>query len=121
MTYSSEGIEALLCLSSGRGRKDHLSKKAQEELLTLIDEPQHNRQGERLGGVDIQGFIKEMYGVDYTLSGIYTLLIGLDFPGLPVVLFILRWMLWLKNLLKKIDIYRVFNSMDDITKAACHT
>ncbi len=71
--YSSGGIEALLCLSCGRGRKDRLSKKDQEELLHLIDERQHNRQGGRWRGVDIQVLIKEMYGVDYTLSGVYNL------------------------------------------------
>lgn len=71
--YRSGGIDSLLCLSSGRGRKDRLSKKAQEDLLTLIDKRQHNQQGGRLRGADIQALIKELYGVDYTLSGIYNL------------------------------------------------
>jgi len=71
--YRSGGIDSLLCLSSGRGRKDRLSKKAQEELLTLIDKRQHHRQEGRLRSADIQALIKEMYGVDYTLSGIYNL------------------------------------------------
>jgi len=39
----------------------------------LIDKRQHHRQGGRLRSADIQALIKEMYGVDYTLSGIYNL------------------------------------------------
>lgn len=39
----------------------------------MIDKRQHHRQGGRLRSADIQALIKEMYGVDYTLSGIYNL------------------------------------------------
>jgi hypothetical protein len=83
--YSSGGIEALLCLSCGRGRKDQLSKKAQEELLNLIDKRQHNRQGDDYGVL-----IKKCMGLIIPCPAFITLLIGLGFPGLPVVLFIPR-------------------------------
>ena len=71
--YASGGIEGLLCLSPGRGRKNRLSQKDQDELAELIAHHHHTHQGGRLRALDIQSLIYKKYEIKYVLSAVYAL------------------------------------------------
>ena len=71
--YGSGGMEGLLGMSCGRGRKARLSAREEEELVDLIVAHSKGSQGGRLRGSDIQSLISKRYGVEYTVAGIYAL------------------------------------------------
>ena len=81
--HISEGMAGLTD-KPGRGRKPKLS--AEEELnfkkavIRQIDE----REGGRLKGTEIVAILKERFGADYTLSGVYDLLKRLNIVWITV-------------------------------------
>ncbi len=72
--YASGGIDELLSIRSGRGRAGYLSDLQEQELKLEIDKRSKSLKGGRLRAIDIQKLIEELFGIIYTLSGVYTLL-----------------------------------------------
>lgn len=72
--YVSGGIDRLLSIRSGRGRKGHLSDLQEQELKSEIDERSKSLKGGRLRAVDIHNLIEKLFGIVYSQSGVYTLL-----------------------------------------------
>jgi transposase len=72
--YDEEGIDGLLSIRPGRGRKAKLSPSAEFLLKDEITYLTDSLKGGRLRAEDIRELIKEKFKVDYGLSGIYPLL-----------------------------------------------
>ena len=77
-SFQEGGIDALLSIKSGRGRKAKISSDLAAELSESIVSLQKSKCGGRITGKDIIRFIEERYGVQYSLSGIYKLLSRMD-------------------------------------------
>lgn len=77
-SFQEGGIDALLSIKSGRGRKAKISSDLAAELSESIVLLQKSKCGGRITGKDIIRFIEERYGVQYSLSGIYKLLSRMD-------------------------------------------
>lgn len=76
-TYEQEGLEALLRIRSGRGRKSRLLKT--ETLKKDIETLQEKRNGGRIRCQDIVEMVAQKYGVRYSHSGMYHILNRLNF------------------------------------------
>jgi transposase len=76
-SYEEKGLEGLLSMASGRGRKSKLSLN--EQLVDDIKTLQAQREGGRIRCQDIVTFVYEQYGCPYTRSGMYPLLHKLGF------------------------------------------
>jgi len=76
-TYEEEGLEALLRIRSGRGRKSRLWEI--EQLKKDIEALQEKRNGGRIRCQDIVGMVAQKYGVHYSRSGMYHVLNRLNF------------------------------------------
>lgn len=76
-TYEKEGLEALLGIRSGRGRKSRLltSERLKKDIETL----QERRNGGRIRCQDIVEMVAQKYNVHYSRSGMYHVLNRLNF------------------------------------------
>jgi transposase len=76
-SYESGGIDALLSIAKGRGRKAkvNLRENMEEDIKAL----QEKRSGGRVRCQDIVNLVCEKYGVEYSQSGMYHILNRLDF------------------------------------------
>ena len=72
--FCEGGLEALLSIRSGRGRKSKLSQDQDSELKQLLSQKHESLNGGRLRGYDIRNIIEEEFGVKYALRGVYHLL-----------------------------------------------
>lgn len=72
--YDEGGIDGLLSIRPGRGRKGKLSPSTESLLKGEITNLTESLKGGRLRAEDIRRLIKEKFKVDYGLSGIYPLL-----------------------------------------------
>jgi len=72
--FEKGGIEHLLSIKAGRGRKAGVSTDLSEEFSNAVISLQNNRSVGRVIGEDIVNLVKEKYGIEYSLSGIYKLL-----------------------------------------------
>jgi len=72
--YDEGGIDGLLSIRSGRGRKAKLPPSAESLLKDAITNLSKSLKGGRLRAEDIRELIKEKFKVEYGLSGIYPLL-----------------------------------------------
>lgn len=76
-TYEKEGLEALLRIRSGRGRKSRLLEN--EQLKKDIEEIREKRKGGRIRCKDIVEMVAQKYGVHYSQPGMYHVLNRLNF------------------------------------------
>ena len=76
-SYEKEGLEALLRIRSGRGRKRRLFET--EQLKKDIETLQEKRDGGRVRCQDIVEMVAQKYGVQYSQSGMYHVLHRLNF------------------------------------------
>ena len=72
--YEEGGIDSLLSIRPGRGRKAKLSPSAESLLKDEITNLSTSLKGGRLRAEDIRRLLKEKFKVEYGLSGIYPLL-----------------------------------------------
>ena len=72
--FESGGIEALLSISAGRGRKPKLSPEFKEDFCSSVVSLQEERGGGRITADDIVEMVEKKYGVRYTRSGMYNVL-----------------------------------------------
>lgn len=75
--YEREGLESLLKIHPGRGRKERLQEKLSFE--NAIESLQDQLQGGRIQCQDIVDMVVEKYGVHYSRSGMYHVLHRLGF------------------------------------------
>jgi len=76
--YESGGLEELLCIRSGRGRKPFLSSF--ESIKKDIESLQNKRLGGRVKCKDIVEMVEQKHSIQYSQSGMYHILkrIGLS-------------------------------------------
>ena len=72
--FCEGGLEALLSIRAGRGRKSKLSQEQDSELKQLLSQKHESLNGGRLRGYDIKNIIEEEFGAKYALRGVYHLL-----------------------------------------------
>lgn len=77
--YAIGGIQGLLSIKKGRGRRCKVTLEQQKELKTFLQEQATRKKGGRLTGINIQEFLKKEWEVSYTLSGVYLLLEKIGF------------------------------------------
>jgi len=75
--YEESGIDALLSIAPGRGRKAKVDLKA--HLSEDIKYLQEERDGGRIRCQDVVDLVSSKYGVRYTTSGMYHILHRLGF------------------------------------------
>jgi len=75
--YEREGLESLLKIHSGRGRKERIQEKV--SFANAIESLQDQRQGGRIQCQDIVDMVAEKYGIHYSRSGMYHVLHRLGF------------------------------------------
>lgn len=75
-TFNEGGIDLLLVIRSGRGRKPRIGNKDEDKELfsQAVMSLQKERSGGRIIGQEIVDMIKEKYNKSYTLSGVYKVL-----------------------------------------------
>jgi transposase len=79
--YESGGLEALLSIKPGRGRKTKIDPNIiKEEIKTLGS----TKKGGRVIAQEVRQMIKKEHNVDYSLPGIYHLLHRLNFSWISV-------------------------------------
>ena len=76
--FSKNGINGLLSIRRGRGRKSKLPSELEDDFKKNIIILQEDRSGGRITGYDIMDMVKEKYKVKYKISGIYNLLSRLN-------------------------------------------
>ena len=76
--FNEFGIEGLLSIKKGRGRKTKLPYELEHDFKQNIILLQKNRDGGRITGYDIMDMVKKEFKVNYTISGIYNLLSRLN-------------------------------------------
>ena len=69
--FEEGGIERLLSIKAGRGRKARVASDLSAEFSEAVILLQENRNGGRVIGEDIVNLVEEKYGVQYSVSGIY--------------------------------------------------
>jgi transposase len=72
--YKERGLNGLLSIRQGRGRRTTLPKGDEAKFKDTLDELGQSLKGGRLRGVDIQELLQSKFGVEYALSGVYALL-----------------------------------------------
>jgi len=72
--FNKSGIEGLLSIKKGRGRKTKLPYGLEQNFKDNIILLQENRDGGRITGYDIMDMVKKEFKTNYTISGIYNLL-----------------------------------------------
>ena len=75
--YEQNGIEGLLHIAPGRGRKARVDLG--ENFAEDISDLQEERNGGRIRCQDIVDLVRDKYGVQYTTSGMYHILHRLGF------------------------------------------
>jgi transposase len=70
-SYESGGLEALLMIKHGRGRKPRITQASFDR---DIDELQKQKKGGRIRCQDIVDYIAQKYHLNYSCSGIYHIL-----------------------------------------------
>ena len=76
--FESNGINGLLSIKKGRGRKSKLPIDLEDDFKSNVIALQDNRSGGRVTGYDIIDMVKKEFKVEYTISGIYHLLSRLN-------------------------------------------
>lgn len=76
--YEEQGVEGLLMISKGRGRKAKIEKHA-KELAEEISLLQEQRNGGRVRCQDIVELVFEKYNLEYSRPGMYHVLHRLGF------------------------------------------
>lgn len=71
--YKNEGLDGLFSIKSGRGAKPKI-KADISEVKSEIEQLNADRKGGRNTAKIYQAKLKEKYGVEYSLSGIYDML-----------------------------------------------
>lgn len=76
-TYEKEGLDALLSIADGRGRKAKasLDESLPDDIMALHE----SRKGGRINCRDIIALVHSKYGVEYAPSGMYHILGRLGF------------------------------------------
>ena len=72
--YNEGGIDKVLSIREGRGRKARIEASKKEEFNQFVIQLQKDRSGGRIIGEDIVDMIKEKYKESYSVSGVYKLL-----------------------------------------------
>ena len=72
--FEEGGLDSLLSIKAGRGRKARVSSDLSEEFSEAVISLQKNRNGGRIIGQDIVNLVQEKYDVQYSVSGIYKVL-----------------------------------------------
>ena len=72
--YNEGGIDKVLSIREGRGRKARIEASKKEEFNQFVIQLQKDRIGGRIIGEDIVNMIKEKYKESYSVSGVYKLL-----------------------------------------------
>jgi transposase len=72
--YDEEGLDGLLSIRSGRGRRAKLSSSDESLLKDEIAHLTDSLKGGRVRAEDIRALIRDKFKVDYGLSAIYPLL-----------------------------------------------
>lgn len=72
--FEEGGIERLLSIKAGRGRKARVASDLSLEFSEAVISLQENRNGGRVIGEDIVNLVQEKYDVQYSVSGIYKVL-----------------------------------------------
>jgi len=75
--YESGGVDALLSMRTGRGRKAGLSDA--KDFAQSLEELASRQNGGRLRGPDIVEMVEQKYNLRYSLSGMYHVLHRLGF------------------------------------------
>ena len=76
--YNEGGIDKMLSIREGRGRKARIKQDKKEEFNKFVVQLQKDRDGGRIIGEDIVSMIKEKYNESYSVSGVYKLLKRMD-------------------------------------------
>ena len=71
--YNEGGIEKMLSISKGRGRKARIKSDKKAEFSEYVVQLQEARDGGRIIGEDIVSMIKDKYNESYSVSGVYKL------------------------------------------------
>jgi len=71
-TYESKGLEELLKIKAGRGRKPRISEKSLID--KAIEELSTDNKGGRIRGQDLVDYFASKHDIHYSLSGMYHLL-----------------------------------------------
>ena len=72
--YNEGGIDKVLSIREGRGRKARIEASKKEEFNQFVIQLQKDRSGGRIIGEDIVKMIKEKDKESYSVSGVYKLL-----------------------------------------------
>ncbi len=72
--FKDGGIDRLLEIKKGRGRKSKISTSTKECFTQAVIELQKSRSGGRVIGEDIVAMIQEKYKHKYSVSGVYKVL-----------------------------------------------
>ena len=72
--YNEGGIDKMLSIRKGRGRKARIKSDKKAEFSEYVVELQEARDGGRIIGEDIVSMIKDKYNESYSVSGVYKLL-----------------------------------------------
>jgi transposase len=72
--FEEGGLDSLLSIKAGRGRKARVSSNLSEEFSKAVISLQKNRNGGRVIGQDVVNLVQEKYDVQYSVSGIYKVL-----------------------------------------------
>ena len=76
--YNEGGIDKMLSIREGRGRKARIDNNKKEEFNEFVVQLQKDRDGGRIIGDDIISMIKDKYNESYSVSGVYKLLKRMD-------------------------------------------
>ena len=76
--YNEGGIDKMLSIKKGRGRKAKIKQDKKEEFNQFVVQLQKDRGGGRIIGEDIVSMIEEKYNESYSVSGVYKLLKRMD-------------------------------------------
>jgi len=72
--FKDGGIDTLLEIKAGRGRKAKIPISEKERFTKLVSQLQKDRLGGRVIGEDIVKMIQEKYKYTYSVSGVYKIL-----------------------------------------------
>lgn len=82
--YDLFGIEGLLSIQSGRGRKSMLLLQHKEDLKIAIKELEDKREGGRITGKDVCSMLQKRFNVKCSLSNTYVILKRLNLSWITV-------------------------------------
>lgn len=82
--YDLFGIEGLLSIQSGRGRKSMLLLQHKEDLKIAIKELEDKCEGGRITGKDVCSMLQKRYNVRCSLSNTYVILKRLNLSWITI-------------------------------------